>query len=108
MLLGLIQLYPIMVACMSKNDKILKKGEATQSIANTEKKSFVGAAQTRLARLEKREKALNAVVEKRTATIAKSQKNLDFFKIALEKVKKQKASELTAIKELTAIFRNSA
>jgi len=72
---------------MSKTQKILKKGEATPTIANTEKKSFVGTAQARLTRLEKREKALTAIVEKRTTTIAKMQKNLDVFKTALEKVK---------------------
>ena len=93
---------------MSKTQKILKKGEATPIIANTEKKGFVAVAQARLERLEKREKALNAIVEKRTATIAKMQKNLDVFKTALEKVKKQKESELTAIKELTAIFSNTS
>lgn len=41
-------------------------------------------------------------------TIAKLQKNLDSFQVALEKVKKQKDSELNAIKELTAIFGNCA
>ena len=92
---------------MSKTQKILKKGEATPTIANTEKKSFVGTAQARLTRLEKREKALTAIVEKRTTTIAKMQKNLDVFKAALEKVKKQKESELHAIQELTAIFSSS-
>ena len=90
---------------MSKT-QILKKGEAAQTIA-AEKKSFVDTAQARLTRLEKREKALNAIVEKRTATIAKMQKNLDVFKAALEKVKRQKESELHVIKELTEIFSNS-
>ena len=89
---------------MSENKKIKKKGEATPSIANTEKKSFVGAAQARLAKMEKREKALTAIIETRTKTIAKMQKNLDVFKTALEKVKKDKENELNAIKELTAIF----
>jgi hypothetical protein len=90
---------------MNKSKKGLT-GEATPIIANTEK-SFVGAAQARLARLETREKALIAIVEKRQQTIAKMQKNLTFFKSGLEKVKKQKESELTAIKELTQIFNNS-
>ncbi len=89
---------------MSENKKIKKKGEATPNIAVPEKKSFVGAAQARLAKMEKREKALTAIIETRQKTIAKMQKNLDFFKTALEKVKKQKESELTAIKELSAIF----
>ncbi len=89
---------------MSENKKIKKKGEATPIIANTEKKGFVATAQARLERLEKREKALTAIIETRQKTIAKMQKNLDVFKTALEKCKKQKESELTAIKELSAIF----
>jgi hypothetical protein len=93
---------------MSKTQKDLKKGEATPIIAKTERKGFVATAQARLVRVEKREKALAAIVEKRTATIAKMQKKLDVFKTALAKVKKQKESELTAIQELTAIFSNTS
>ena len=89
---------------MSKTQKVLKKGEAMPTIANTEKKSFAATAQARLARLEKREKALNAIVLKRETTISKMQKNLDVFKTALEKVKKQKESELNALQELSQIF----
>jgi CO dehydrogenase/acetyl-CoA synthase gamma subunit (corrinoid Fe-S protein) len=94
---------------MSKTQKILKTGEATQNIANTEKKveekkTIASVAQQRLANLEKREKRLVEIVEKRTATISKMQKNLDIFKVALEKVKAQKAAELQSIKELTETF----
>jgi len=67
-------------------------------MAHTEKKGFVTASQARLTRLEKREKALTAIVEKQ-ASIAKTQKNSDFFKTAREKVKKQKESDLTTKQE---------
>jgi len=43
----------------------------------------------------KEKKALTTIEEKRTATIAKLQKNLAVFKTALEKAKNQKESEGT-------------
>ena len=91
---------------VSPGSKVVSKGKKSKSVkkGKTEKKGFVATAQARLERLEKREKALTAIIETRQKTIAKMQKNLDFFKTALEKVKKQKESELTAIKELSAIF----
>ena len=75
-----------------------------QNSKKTEKKSFVGTAQARLDRYEKREKALTKIIEQREKTLAKLQKNLEIFKTSLEKVKKQKESELTAIKQLSEIF----
>ena len=44
------------------------------------------------------------IIEKRTAYLAKLQKNLDVYKAALEKTKKQHAVELEAIKELAKAF----
>ena len=77
---------------MSKTQKDSKKGEPTPIIGNTEKKveekkttTIASAAQQRLANLDKREKRLVEIVEKRTATIAKMQKSLDAFKISLKK-----------------------
>ena len=81
-----------------------KKSKSAKKKEKTEKQSFAGAAQARLAKMDKREKALTSIVEQRQKTLAKMTKNLDIFKVALEKCKKQKESELTAIKELTAIF----
>ena len=84
---------------MSKTQKVLKTGEATPIIANTEKKvekkttTIASIAQSRLARLEKREKNLIAAIEK--------------FQTALVKVKAQKEAELKAIQELTATFNNT-
>jgi len=43
---------------MSKTQNNFKNGEATPIIANTEKKGFVDRAQARLAKLQKKEKAL--------------------------------------------------
>jgi septal ring factor EnvC (AmiA/AmiB activator) len=73
-----------------------------------EKKGIASAVQQRLANLEKREKRLVAIIEKRTAYLAKLQKNLDTFKAALEKIQKQKAVELQAIKELTEIVNGNS
>jgi vacuolar-type H+-ATPase subunit E/Vma4 len=84
---------------MSKTQKVLKTGEATPIIAVTEKKvekkttTIASIAQSRLARLEKREKNLTVAIEK--------------FQIALVKVKAQKEAELKAIQELTATFSNT-
>jgi vacuolar-type H+-ATPase subunit E/Vma4 len=78
---------------MSKTQKVLKTGEPTPIIGNTEKKvekkttTIASIAQSRLARLEKREKNLTVAIEK--------------FQTALVKVKAQKEAELKAIKELT-------
>lgn len=79
--------------------KVKKMGEATQIIAVTEKKeekkttTIASIAQSRLARLEKREKNLTVAIEK--------------FQTALIKVKAQKEAELKAIQELTATFNNT-
>jgi vacuolar-type H+-ATPase subunit E/Vma4 len=84
---------------MSKTQKVLKTGEATPTIAVTEKKvekkttTIASIAQSRLARLEKREKNLTVAIEK--------------FQTALVKVKAQKEAELKAIQELTATFSNT-
>jgi hypothetical protein len=99
--------------------KVVKKGEATPIIANTQKASKIvegekkstsiaGAIQQRLLNLEKREKRLVEIVKKRTAYLAKLQANLDTFKAALVKVKEQKAAELKAIKELTETINNGS
>ena len=85
---------------MEKSKKVLK-GEATPIIAVTEKKveekkttTIASIAQSRLARLEKREKNLTVAIEK--------------FQVALVKVKAQKEAELKAIQELTATFNNTS
>ena len=100
---------------MSKTQKDFKKGRADPIIGNTEKKveekkttTIASAAQQRLANLDKREKRLVEIVEKRTATIAKMQKSLDAFKISIEKVKSQREAELKEIQELTATFSNTS
>ncbi len=91
---------------MSKTQKVLKSGEPTKIIGNTEKKEIVPVVEQYLANLDKREKRLNEIIQKRTATIAKMQKNLDTFKSALEKCKVEKESELKAIQEFAAKHNN--
>jgi hypothetical protein len=82
-----------------------KRATALNGDAKTQKDtSIAGTLTARLDRYVQREKALTDIIEKRTATIAKMQKNLDIFKAALEKTKKEHAVQLDAIKELAKAF----
>jgi hypothetical protein len=61
---------------MPKTQKILKKGEATPTIASTQKKGFVAVAQARLARLERKTRILSW-------SLRKSDRNLESDNIEL-------------------------
>jgi hypothetical protein len=83
---------------MSKPKKILKKTRRPQ-LSPTLRKRICRPHTSSTRKIAEKRKALTAIVEKRTATIAKMQKNLDVFKTALEKTKNQKESESTCTTE---------
>jgi hypothetical protein len=83
------------VTTSSKVAKLAVRGKVQKD------NSIAGTLTARLDRYVKREKALIAIIETRTKTITKMQKNLDIFKTALAKTEKAHAVELDAIKELT-------
>jgi uncharacterized coiled-coil protein SlyX len=70
-------------------------------------KTIASVAQGKLERLEKQEKTLKAIIEKRTAYIAKLQGNLDNLNEKLKKVQAQKTAELKSIQSLVEVFKNA-
>jgi hypothetical protein len=88
------------VKAQERANEILGKNKKSKPKKKKEPQSFTTKFQNRLANLGKREKALTAIIEIRTKTIAKMQGNLEIFKTMLQKTKDQKATELLSIEEL--------
>ena len=62
--------------------------------------SIAGTLSNRLKRFEEREKVLEGQIAQREKYLAKLQANLERFKTALAKTKKEHAIQLVAIKDL--------
>jgi predicted nuclease with TOPRIM domain len=83
---------------------VKKKGKLKQ-----EKKvrTIASVAQDKLKRLEKQEKTLKAIIEKRKTHVAKLQGNLTKLNEKLKKVQEQKTAELKSIQSLVEAFKDA-
>jgi hypothetical protein len=86
---------------------VVSSGSKKNKVKQKKVHTLASIAQDKLERLKKQENSLKAIIEKRTAFIAKLQTNLDNLNEKLKKVQAQKTAELKSIQSLVEVFKNA-